>query len=304
MNLSDGPLLGSLQRLLGAPRRGRGTDPFDWFLRSYLLRAPTTPLVVWNLGGAADAENWPRAVQNAISCARDAGPRWSELWGVDWRTTPIVYIVSDRSSVVLKGLNHRLAGDEEKMAGEFGHWTSRFRFDVSGWRQYAFLDATDARRLARTPELPIGNRIASAAIQATVVGSLLAAGPPLLVVLCAPKTLAAPIRKVWPRVTRRPYRGTAGRAMDLTPLWTMWTVAARCAAAPPAHNAHSGLDNAARCPQAHSPGDGLRIRVSGFRARRPAASGARCRRFPEGACGATMGRRARCGCRARGCDRG
>ncbi len=101
-----------------------------------------------------------------------------------------------------------------------------------------------------------------------------------------------------------PYRGTAGRAMDLTPLWTMWTVAARCAAAPPAHNAHSGLDTAARCPQAHSPGDGLRIRVSGFRARRPAASGARCRRFPEGACGAMTGRRARCGCRARGCDRG
>ena len=160
MNLSDELLMEALQRLLGAPRRGRGTDPFDWFLRSCLRRAPTTrPLVVWNLGGAADAEHWPRAVQSALACARDAGSRWPHGpgWDVDWPTTPIVY-------------------------GEFGHWTRRFRFDVSGWRQYAFLDATDARRLARTPELPIGNRIASAAVQATVVGSLLVNGPPLLVV--------------------------------------------------------------------------------------------------------------------------
>ncbi len=171
----------ALRRLLGAPQLGKGTDPFDWFLG--LKRDGGEPLVVWNLGGAADAVNWPLAVRNALAGVRAPDARAAvELTHAHWPTTPVVYVVSDRSSDVLRGLRHRLAGDADTMSGSFGHWSSRFRFGVSGWRQYAFLPTADAARLAATPERPSGHRIASASVQATVVGSVLADGPPLLVV--------------------------------------------------------------------------------------------------------------------------
>jgi hypothetical protein len=174
-------LIVALRRLLGTPRLEQGTDPFDWFLG--LKSEGGDPLVVWNLGGAADAVNWPVAVQNALACVGAPDARTAVGLSHDrWRTTPILYVVSDRSSAVLRGLEHRLSGDEETMSRAFGHWSRRFRFGVSGWRQYAFLSAVDAARLAATPEPPTGHRIASASTQATVVGSELTDGPPLLVV--------------------------------------------------------------------------------------------------------------------------
>lgn len=170
-------LIAALGRRLGKPQRGDGGDPFDGLLN--LTRGRGDPLVVWNLGGAADAEHWPRAVQNALAVLRGAdGP----LAHAGWPTTPIVYIVSDSATEVLRGLQHRLQGDTKEMAGEFGHWSGRFRIDGSRWRQYGFPDATDPCWTTPRATGPRRNRTASPSTFATVVGGALRDGPPLLIV--------------------------------------------------------------------------------------------------------------------------
>ncbi len=99
-------LIDALRRCLGTPHHEYGSDPFDWFLA--LLRSSDEPLVVWNLGGAADVVHWPTAVQHALACVRTLDTRTTGIPDAKWPVTPIVYVVSDRSSDVLRGLEHRL----------------------------------------------------------------------------------------------------------------------------------------------------------------------------------------------------
>ena len=118
-------------------RRGL-VHPFD----SFVHHCHQKPLVVWNLGGAADFTMLQSVMSNRY------GQALSMVSEVDHPMRPILFMVSDSSSVVRKGLLRALNEEctEEKKRScsmEFGFWGQEWKLQDADFAHHCFRPETD-----------------------------------------------------------------------------------------------------------------------------------------------------------------